>query len=419
MPHTEIKNWNPIPCFIVFICIFFFAGCGETQINLEETETDSPTFVPPMNPKEKEEIVTNPLFEALVGGQSTNDIDNIISNIGIPVTSINKRGDTVLGTAIQLKLKEKVFFLLEKFQCKDLSHQNNNGESYVYLAAKNGYADLIHRIVGKCYENDFFNGSNYEFSNLDPETENGEIAIHIALNGSVASALDYEYTKGTMEYSWWIFHKANDQEESFLHTAVNDGRSNTIEWAIHTYCHKGEWEQEDSGWWKRIPSAIFQKVWNGLQAFTWNISQLINYQDINGNTALHLASKSFDEQNIRLLSNCRWMDFLIENEEGNIALQVFLQALDHLLKEHSQNIKDIFVFLTHRETSLKKWITNISDTVNHQNKQGDSALHISARLADPFFYNYLKQYADLYLKNNSGETPSAIFHTTQSRVDHL
>ncbi len=403
--------------FMIFICIFFFIGCGETQVNLEETATAVPVFVPQMDPKEKEEIVTNPLFEAVVEGKIA-DIDNIVSNVGVSVLSVNKRGDTPLGTAIQLKLKEKALFLLEKFQCQDLSYQNEKGESYIYLAAKSGYEELIHRIAGKCYENDFFDISDYEFSDLDPETTTGEIAIHVALNGSVASALDYEYTKGSMEYSWWVFHKVNNQEESFLHTAVKEGRTNTVDWAVRTYCHEGEWEKSDSGW-KSIPVSVFQKFWNGLQTFTWNMNQLINYRDIKGNTALHLASKNLDEQNIRLLSTCRWMDFLIENKEGNIALQVFLQSLDPLLKDHSQNIKDTFMFLTHRETSLKKWFTNISGTVDHQNKKGDSAFHISARLADPFFYNYLKQFADLYLKNKSDETPATIFNVTQSRINHL
>ena len=400
---------------IVFLC-FFFIACGETKLNLNEDEKESPTFVSNLDPKERAEIVTNPVFEAIVEGKSTEEMDKIISTLNISLLSVNQRGDTPLGTAIQLKLKEKAFFLLEKFSCPDLFHQNNKGESYVYLSAKQGYVELIQRIAGKCYENDFLDGSDYEFSDLDPETNTGEIAIHVALNSTVADALVYEYYRGAFEYLWWTLHKRNHQEESFLHKAIKDGRTNTLEWAVRNYCDKGEWEKSENGW-KSIPASLWQHSWNGIQAFTWNFEQLIDYQDKDGNTAFHLVTQALDVPNIRLLSGCRWLDFLIENKEGNIAGQVFLLALDPKLKNHSQNIKNTFIFLVNQETYLKNWIINIFDTVDHQNKNGDSMFHISARLADPFFYNYLKKFANLNLKNNSGETPETIFNVTQSQIN--
>ena len=403
-----------------FIIVFLYlVSCGETRINLEEeTNTGDPAAVLQLTPEEKEEIITNDLFLAVVNNRPIEEIDKILSSTGLSITSVNKRGDTILGVAIQFKHGNLAISLLEKYQCINLEHQNKKGESYIYLSAKYGYEELIHRIAGKCYENNMFDFVDYEFSDLDPETENGEIAIHVALNGTVAAALHYEYNKGTLEFPWFTFYKGNKDGETFLHTAVKDNRINTIEWAVRTYCEEGEWERSDSSW-KQIPSSIWHQGWNWFQAHIVNVDQLVNKQDAEGNTALHLAAFSLDIPNIRLLSSCRWMDFLIENNEGNIALQVFLLKLDPTLRSHNQQIKETFEFLVRKETYLKEWLINTATTVDHQNEQEDSSLHIAARLADPYFYNYLKKDGNPHLKNKAGITPEEIFGSTQSKIDNM
>ena len=412
----ENLNRMNIKLIIIFL---FFVSCGETRTNLEEEiKADNSNAILQLSPKEKEEIVTNDLFLAVVNNKPIKEIDKILSSTSLSITSVNKREDTILGVAIQFKHKNLAISLLEKYQCINLKHQNKKGESYIYLSAKYGYEELIHRIAGKCYENNMFDFIDYEFSDLDPETENGEIAIHAALNGAVATALHYEYNRGTLEYPWFTFYKGNKDEETFLHTAVKDNRINTIEWAVRTYCDEGEWEKSDSDW-KQIPASIWHQGWNWFQAHVVNVDQLMNEQDAKGNTALHLAAFSLDIPNIRLLSSCRWMDFLIENNEGNIALQVFLLKLDPTLKNHSQEIKEIFEFLVRKETYLKEWLINTATTVDHQNEQEDSSLHISARLADPYFYNYLKKDGNLHLKNKVGITPKEIFTSTQSKINSM
>ena len=410
------KEWYGFLVFSVFSI-----SCGETQVNLEQLDNPGSSSVSQLDTDEREEIVTNKLFEAVLNNKPHEEVNEIISNNGISVLSVNKRGDIPLGTAIQLRNKEMALFLLEKIHCGEASHQNKKGESVVYLSAKYGYEELIHQIANKCYENNMFDFSDYEFSTLDPETTNGEIAIHAALNGSVAAALYYEYNRGYFEYTWFNLYKANKNEETFLHTATKDSRTSTVEWTIRTYCHGSESENSDD-WWEYIPAYVFNQIWNaynGLQTYTWNIDQLINYQNIDGNTALHLAAQSLDEQNIRLLSSCQWMDFLVENKEGNIALQVFLEALDPLVRDHSQTIKDVFTFMVHRETYLKEWLSNISSIVDHQNNNNDSSLHISARLANPFFYNYLKQFADINLKGKDDQKAEDIFQATQAKTKSL
>ena len=402
---------NPLIIFLLAI------GCGQTQVDLEDHNIGSGSIQ--LSPEDRAEIVTNELFKALIGGYSIEQMDALISASRISVRSANKRRDTLLGTAIQFKKEEMALALLDKYACEDLSHQNNKGESYIYLSAKYGYEQLIHRIADKCFEEDPIDFSDYEFSDLDPETKEGNVAIHVALDSAVIEALDYEYTRGILERSWFAFHTLNKNEESFLHKAVQDNRINVVEWAVHTYCDKGEWEKSGSWWFQQPVASVAQHLRHGIQLYTINFEQLVNYEDIKDNTALHVAARFTNTRAIRLLSGCRWVDFLVENEDENIALQVFLSSLDETRRDHSQEVKEAFLALVHGETYLAKWFINISDTVDHQNKEGDSSLHISARLADPYFYNYLKQYADIRLRNNSGISGEEIFSTTQENIKGL
>ena len=399
------------------IILLLTVGCGQTQMDLEDHNLGSGSIQ--LSPEDRAEIVTNELFEALIDGYSIEQMDALISTSRISVRSANKRGDTILGVAIQFQKKEVALFLVGKYTCEDLSHQNNKGESYIYLSAEYGYEQLIHGIANKCFEEDPIDFSDYEFSDLDLETKEENIAIHIARNAAVAKALDYEYTRGVFERSWFAFHTLNKNEESFLHKAVQDNRINVVEWAVHTYCDKGEWEQSGSWWFQQPVASVVQHLRHGIQSYTINFEQLVNYQDIHDNTALHVAARLTNTRVIRLLSGCRWMDFLLENEDENIALQVFLSSLDETRRNHTQDVKEAFLALVHAETYLAKWFINISDTVDHQNKERDSSLHISARLADPYFYNYLKQYADIRLRNNSGISAEEIFSTTEENTKGL
>ena len=408
----------------IFYCLIgaLLIACGDTELNPQLVAPTSSENPPPsrgaeLTLEERKEIATNLLFEQVVDNKPIEEMEQVLLTSDLSIYAVNQKGDTVLGTAIQMQNKETALFLLEKFQCDDLSHQNKKGESYLYLSAKEGYESLIHGIADKCYENSMFNFSDYEFSDLDPETETGEIAIHTALNGSTTDALEYEYDRGTLEYSWFPFYKKNKEGQTFLHTAAKDNRVGVIKWAVDSYCEEGEWERSHT-WWKSALSTIGHTLWNGLQTWTFNIDQLINEIDTNGNTALHLASQALNTQGIRLLSHCRWTEFLIENKEDNIALQMFLSALDPKLQTQEKPIKDTFVFLVNQKTYFKKWTSSMSDTVDHQNNQGDSALHIAARLNDPFFYNHLKSLGDIYLKNDNQTTPQEIFQTVRNTIQN-
>ena len=189
-------------------------------------------------------------------------------------------------------------------------HQNNIGESYVFLAAKHGYEEIIHHIGNKCYRDSIFNFIGYSFSDLDPETDEGQRAFHVALNGSIMEALDYEYRQGIFENNWFNFYSTDKKEESFLHTAVRDDRINTADWTIRKYCDPSDFEKPESSWFISLPAYIINHGWNAFNFYFHNFDQIVNYQNINGNTALHLAAQSLNTKMIRLISRCRWTDLL-------------------------------------------------------------------------------------------------------------
>ena len=312
-------------------------------------------------------------------------------------------------------------FLLKHYQCdKRIAHKNNKGESYVYLASQAGYQSLISGIAGICFKRKkgLWDGEDYEFADLDLETYEGNKALHVAANSLIAQTLIVEYTRGDLEVAnpWDYYFHTNKKEQSFLHTAVEDGRTDLVRWIVDEECKKGEWEKSE---WVGWLVTWGKKALSAVQNQTISIEELINYQDIDDNTAIHLAAKAQNIEAVRVLSHCRWTDFASTNIDEDIPLQVFLKGLDPSASSHSVQIKGIFSLLSISETMVSLWPTNTSTFVNHQNKQGDSSLHIAARLADPFFYEHLAQFGDTLLPNNKEKTPEQIFEATQRQLKSL
>ena len=418
----KIRKMNKWSLGILCLLMFSFMACDP---GLEhDLPSEAPSPVLQMDPEERALIVTNDVFAAVIDNQNQETIEEILKTVGNDLSSLNEKGDSPFGTAIQFRRKELALFLLEKLQCADLYHQNNKGESYIYLSAQHGYHELIQLIANKCFERKktWTTLDDYEFSDLDPETLEGERAIHAAYNSTVMEALHTEYWRGIGEFPWRAFYQTNNQEKTFLHTAVKDGRNSVVEWGIQNFCHENSWEKSDH-FYQNIPASTLRHAWHFVQNYLQtidlplNFTQLINFQDEEDNTALHLAAqRPLNLEAIRLISNCRWTDYNLDNTSENTALQEFLKALDPAMSNHEEEIKKTFMFLIHQETYLKQWFTHITKRVNHQNTEGDSSLHIAARLADEFFYNELKKFGDIYLTNKKKQTPEAIFKATRTQL---
>lgn len=481
-------NRKSFTTFIYLFACCFFLSCGDDLSERSaSTSTDGSAAeedeLERLSPEERALIDTNPLITGILDSKPKEHLRKHLAHLMIP----NGQGDVALGVAIKQRKPAEALFTLNNMTCGQLLHTNNEEESFIYLASKKAYPTLISAMAKKCYDaqgKEWWDGEDYEFYELDTPTKTGDIALHVAANALVAEVLAYEYEDRGAEASplpgWTFYEHTNQEGRTFLHKAAADGRIDVIKWATkREKCDRRPSESE-SFWEKTV--AYGTSIWNKLQTKTWNITNLITQQDNNDDTALHLAANALNEEAIRAIASCPWVDYSSTNSDGDIPLQSFLKALDKSQTSHRESLKEGFELLFHTETTKKNWnaykvqleesvlanhlnkasdfslhtATGIADLflynylkqpthrerreegfgllshtettkknwnayknqfevsalANHLNEDSDSSLHIAARIADPFFYNYLKQFGDTLLKNNQGITPKQIFDST-------
>jgi hypothetical protein len=61
-------------------------------------------------------------------------------------------------------------------------------------------------------------------------------------------------------------------------------------------------------------------------------------------------------------------------------------------------------------------LISASYRVNRENGEGDTALHLAARLADPYFYQTLSSIGDVYAFDKNKRSALSIFNNRQQQV---
>ena len=349
----------------------------------------------------------NDLFIAVADKKSEETLQQILNENGRYLFETNKEGDTALGVAIQFNNLKGALFLAEQLSPEHYLHQNLKGESYIYLSAQKAYVEIIQLLAKRFYESKSGLFDDYEFWDLDQKTKSGERALHVAENYITAEVLEYEYWRGTLEFPYRQFQfLQNNEGQTFLHTAVRDQNSDLLRWGVSKNClSKSEWEKNP------LYDKWLSYLWRGIQSYGRAIDldwdNLINTVDNKKLSPINLSAKNLFLEGIQILSTCQWTDYLLEDEKGNIPLQNFLLALDPLKPEQDKDIQSAFTLLIEGQTKLT-WAVK-ADHINSVNQNGNSSLHISALLADPFFYKQLKKYGNEEQKNGEGITAQEIF----------
>ena len=366
------------------------------------------------SPAERLALFPNELFVALADQKRESALREILNKKGRYLFTVNKRGDSPLGLAIKWDNLKGALFIARQLSPEHYLFTNKKGEGYLYLASQKGYVELIQLLAEGFYKSrrDIF--LDYEFSDLDMKTKEGERALHVAKNHAVAEALKQEYWRGDLEFPLKKFqYLKNNKGQTFLHTAVRDQNRDLILWAVAQNCaSKGEWES------RPFYEKYFSYFWRGLQSYgkfvdlDWD--DVINTQDNKGRTALNFSAQTLFFEGIYALSSCQWTDYLLKDNEGNIPLQNFLLALDPAKPHYSEELKEAFSVLRESQTRLS--LSEISGHINSVNKKGESSLHISARLSDPFFYNSLKKYGDIDQRNKEGQSPRELFSSKREKI---
>ena len=360
-----------------------------------------------MTAEERQALLPNELFIAVADRQNTEKLQKILDKNGYYLFTNNSDGDTALGAAIKFHNPTGALFLAEQLSPSHYLHTNFKGEGYLYLASQKGYVELIQLLSNRFYESKSNWFDDYEFSDLDMKTESGERALHVANDYLTAEALEYEYWRGVLEFPYRKFQLLqNNAGQTFLHTAARDQNSDLLRWGVRNNClSKQEWEQK-AGYEK-----FLSYLWKGIQRHGHSIkldwSNLVNIPDNQQLSPLNLSAKNLFLEGIQVLSTCQWINYLLEDEKGNTALQNLLLSLDPLKSKQDKDIKISFSLLMEGKTRLS-WALK-SDHINSVNHKGNSSLHISAHLADPFFYNELKKYGSIEQENAEGKTAKEIF----------
>ncbi len=397
-----------------FIIVFFFCfllSCQNAEDGLSYLASRSDSF----SAAKRQALFPNDLFIALVDRRSEQELKKIVDQNGRWLLTLNDNKDTALAVAIKFYNLKGALFVAEQLSPEHYLHQNLQGESYLYLSAQKGYVDLIKLLAARFYDSRRDILSDYEFSDLDSLTHEGERALHTAKNYAVAEALKHEYWRGSLEFPWrkFQYHK-NHKGQSFLHTAVRDRNSDLLRWGVEQSClSKEQWE--DQAFYYKYPFLLWRaiQIYGKPAGMDWD--DIINTQDNEGQTAVNFSAGNMFADGIRILSSCQWTDWLLPDNQGNIPLQSFLLALDPLKLSHSRKIYSLFTLLMDKQTRLR-W-SSVSDHINSVNKEGESGLHIAARLADPFFYEQLRRYGDGEQKNSQGQTPEEIFKLKRQELE--
>lgn len=392
---------------LLFISVFM-CGCGDfyNEVSYESLAYDY------LSVEERQALAPNDLFKSVLNRENINSLKQVLAkNDKAYLYSVNEDKDTPLGLALKRSNYLGAKYLISQMGPESLTYQNKNKESYVYLASKNGYPDLIKDMADKFYSY----VTDYEFSDLDRENQVGNRALHIAKHEGVAEVLQAEYYRGLLEFPFLKFsYKTNKIGENFLHTAIIDDRVSVLAWGVEKNCAT----QADLDQYGFFYKTIYH-IWNGLDNYSTSLTgiefdNLMNEKNKNGDTPMHLAAKHLSISGVKALTNCTLIDYSLSNKNGDIPLQTFLKNLDSTLEYQDQEIKDAFVSIAESRSPYS--LSTIKKYVNHTNKNGSSSLHIAAKTSDPFFYNYLKKYGSIVQKNNKGETPEYIFHALHKGV---
>lgn len=399
------------------LIVLFLAACSKP----EDYAGQPKNRLDRLSKVERAELAPNELFMAVFNGDVQRADQVSSSNPSLMLSRNIRNGNTPLGEAIELAEIEIAKMLYSRMPLEVFFEGNQRGESVIFQASRAGWVWLIEALADQYYKS-LGGVEDYEFSDLDFENHEGQKALHVARTAHVAEVLKTEYYRGFLEipFQGFTFHR-DSSNKNFLHTAAQDARYDVLRWGVRHFCGHNSWEKE-GGWLTGTLGYLAERTQRGVQTYVGGLGLDLdikfNQQDLLGNTPLHYVSQNRDLEGLQIVLSCEWVDFDLEDVEGNIPLQTFLLSLpDNQVSLPSADFQ-FLSYLLEQRTRMRSWFRSKTDYVNHQNKQGDTALHLAARLADPRFYQALSRFGDIEKPNHQGLSSREIFNSRNTRVQN-
>jgi ankyrin repeat protein len=400
---------------LVPLIVFLLLGCDARHVDSHIRLSDELSL---MTGEERIARSPNRAFDG-VWLRSVNEVRAILDQDRSLFLTRNSDGSTPLMLAIQLREIEISQLIIESLTQSELLVTDNNGRGYISYAAEQGFIILLESMVDK-YRQSMQFPSLFRMSQLDVVDDLGRISLFYAANSATAQRLKefwMQWPGSRIVSRTWLsnFYQTRDgSRQIFLHSAAADNRHDTLRWAILETCGDAIWSDSEFlfGGLTHIGSAL-DWLAGAIQVVPIIPSDLVNVVDNSSNTPLHIAVRGGHYESARALLSCRNTRYSILNNFGRTPLAELLAHIDPNLSSVPNSFKQIFDALTQMQNRYRVWWRTIQDIVNTQDNDGRSALHYAARLRDPYFYNKLKEFGDVYLMDNQDMTPEGIFNSRQ------
>lgn len=331
---------------------------ADKDLQFDPTAVDSKGHLPIDNFDDKQ------INELLENHNISDAHKGIIKNNRLTNEGLRPIHDLIL----EANTSEKCDNVISQLDLYNLKARNLNGDSALHIAAKAGQKELIEPIIRQ--QKGINKGKLGKFNCSDmiaSESKDGKNALHYA-----AEAGDWETSQ---ELIRWL---------TPLHCTPSPTKPDTV---IESFL-KNELDESQT-------------------------RELLNRQDNQGNTLLHLAAKNGQHQFLSEIakdtSKHHLFDWDARNNRGDNMAHVAAQSNKASIPDTLEAIRDISK-VTSKNRGYAWWPTPSLLNMPANNEQGNYPAHYAAKNENQAALEKLKElgYGQQSTKNNDGQTPDAI-----------
>jgi len=397
-----------------------FMGCGDNSKQADIFEKNNTTSFNRLTAEEQQSLAPNDLFKSIFL-EEEESFNRHLDAESFDFNQKNDEEDTALVVAIKLRKSEMVNALLERATKTNFQEPNKNGRSYFSLLVEYDLHESFDRAFD-FYKSQAQYGGELWFRFADFKDEQGRRASFYAKSYAMIDKLENAWFSSvtSVKHYFNTFYFGYDNDgNSFLHMAAKNQNTQVINWYVEKHCGYDEWETSS------IPTYLTRRLGDFFSEVELSPfrRRFVNVQNDKGDTPLHLAAAEGRVDSINSLMACYQTDPTILNNEKRFPIVELLKSIDPALEVVSEDYKDAFDYLHnvidpawyrlnfemswfHSDWSLGfNFGNNFRKLVTKKDRSGWTAIHYSAKIRDPYFWNSLEAYQKIQVRTEEGFTP--------------